>query len=569
MDMSHFHVAIVSALLIVLSLSSQLDGLESTCVFGGEANCFISSSIMCRGERRVLKVHPNKDCNQLDCKCTGGSESKSPLQMKMTNKSVGSLSVSFSIVSDLIYKEETEVVLRVNNQLNETECYKNSNGFEDLMRKRFRMTKCNSTNSCDGATDTVIVNFANLHTGCYQVEVRHENRYIGEKSVVSCPKYFTTGHAHPINKYDFHQPKVVCQFLENGELNINIRPFINGSKDSNQFFTTIIDENNDTNYFTPNESNFKVLEDGILSYQYDTLRPGNYCHGIRYLDGRCLLSKSCDCVWRQRIMVFASKPRPVPIEDSIEDSSSTPLVIMTLFTLIGLFLALMVVCLVKRKSKSPQIILPTSEKAPDTKKAHYTKKTHNTEATRKIFLLYPRDCNEFMEAVRKLRQILKLNRFEVSDVWDSQLIEKIRPDPTGFVQSNVGAEDTTTIVVTSECSNELICVNSENSTVYYREPQEFDDLFRLGLKCLESFNRKRYIVRIVEPDQKFQLNGASEVGELRTLVDELSKFKLENPGYLLNELIFIEPKRNGGGSRIESSGEGKEMGVFVSEYIIC
>ncbi|RZF43200.1 hypothetical protein LSTR_LSTR013880 [Laodelphax striatellus] len=499
---------------------------------------------MCADEvsrRHVEIVRPNKDCNKLDCKCSSGNDSKSPLKMTVTNRTIGSLTVSFRIVDDLIHKELAEVVLKVNNKLNETECQKKGNHFQDLMRKQLRLIRCDlaESSNCDEATDTVVVDFKNLRTACSNTEGRHEKHgFVGEKSAVaSCPNYVATGHAQPIDKSNFDPPNVVCQFLEGGALNINIRPLINGSTDPNQFLTTIIDENNDTNYFFPNESNFKVLEEGILSYQYNTLKPGNYCHGIRYRDGRCLLSTHCDCVWRQRVMVFESKPATAPKEE-IKDSNSTSLLItMTVLTLIGLFLATTFFVLrFIRMLRAPQTILPTSHIG----ETHESLLPLHLKARKKIFLLYARDCQLFMEAMGKLRMVLSLNGCEVFDVWDPQLIEKIRQDPMRFVQSHVVDVTTTTIVVASECSK-FICDNySEAISVHYKEPQEFDNLFLYGLKfIIENFKKKCFVVRLESQTTHVQQSDDIQLSGINILENYMLPLHLEQLILNIHRFVFL------------------------------
>ncbi|RZF34424.1 hypothetical protein LSTR_LSTR012286 [Laodelphax striatellus] len=523
-------------------------------------------------------INPNADCNEYDCDCSSGNDFKSPIKVTMTNETVGTLMVSFRIVEDRIYQNYIEVILKVNNTLNETECHKEGNDFEELMRRRLFLKKCGNNNySCDKATDTVVVNFTNLHTACYQVEIRHKRElinYLKDRPVVSCPKFFVTGHAHPIDKSKVFEPVTLgCQILEDRTLHINVQPQIKGSTDPNQYKSRMV-YGNDIKLFSPNMSNFRILENGMLMYQYDSLKPGNYCHVIRHQDGRCLLLDSCneECLSSHVIIIPETQTtaNEVPL-----DRTPSLLFLITGIILPSVTVIISVIYIVlKAYHRFPMSWFVTNNNADES----LSLIPLSTAPRKKILLLYPRDCPLFMETMDKLRSIFCQNGFEVFDVWDPALTEKIRSDPMSVLQREVVNVATTTIVVESQCSKLFSDQYEGNITVHYQKPEEFDNLFLYGLKyVIENFQKKSFVIRLSDQAssddfqvfginilEKYilplhlerlilnirrvrgiavqaQLNGTEEIDQLKALVNELSEYKKRNPNYLLDELISVMP----------------------------
>ncbi|XP_039284326.1 uncharacterized protein LOC120351372 isoform X2 [Nilaparvata lugens] len=541
----------------------------------------------------------------------------------MTNTTTGSLTVSFKLVEDRInfrlehfndhvyHKRQIEVILKVSSNTNKTECYREGNEFAELMRRRLLLIKCDNLNfNCDEASDTIDVDFKNLHTACYQVEIRHDKQEdlpfsenYEYKPFYSCPAFFATGHPYPIDVSRFHKPEVACQILNKSTLHVSTWPLIsNGSKDPDQYFSVLVDENDETNRIYPNKSHFRVLENGMMSYQYDSLKPGIYCHGIRYMDGRCLLSDTCDalhgCVWTHKIVVVESQPsnRSDNSDTILLDNSpivSYWLIKMSIFISIVAVLLVLLSCAVRkirrfqypkgywyRKIESEELLIMLNDR-----KSSVIPLT----TRKKILLLYPRDCRLIMQAMIKLRSILHLNGCEVVDVWDPKLAETIRSDPIRFLHKNIEDEARTPIILASHCSKLLYDKYSETIVVDYKEPEEFDNLFLYGLKCIrENIEKKYFVVRLADPSfldmpceesldiglplselnmlenyklplqlevlilnihgaevvdfEKVKLNGTKEHMELKKLINEFSEYRLQNPNYLLDEFITVTPR---------------------------
>lgn len=119
-----------------------------------------------------------------------------------------------------------------------------------------------------------------------------------------------------------------------------------------------------------------------------------------------------------------------------------------------------------------------------------------------ILLLYPRDCEPFMNMMTTFRQVLKeVIACEVYDCFDPAASEELCQNKTDWLLTHIRSPDVKVLLIESKCAVLQQMALIQHMKVIYKNPTWLDDLFLYGLRVLledlqMSVYERVFVVRI-------------------------------------------------------------------------
>uniref|UniRef100_T1HJS0 SEFIR domain-containing protein n=1 Tax=Rhodnius prolixus TaxID=13249 RepID=T1HJS0_RHOPR len=309
-------------------------------------------------------------------------------------------------------------------------------------------------------------------------------------------------------------------------------------------------------------------------------KPGNYCVTVELEDPRCarptLWAKSAkSCQW-----ISDSTGALVPFKPpSVRLGEHKTLIWISTVGCISVILAV-IIC-VYFKSYPKKIYHHYVSCAP-----LHTQQLSSINKP-KILLLYPRDCEHFMNVMETFRSLLQeFLHAQVYDVWDIENWDTVNEAGYQWIFKYLTDKSIKVIVIASQCSKlfEIALIN-QKGIEYRGEPHCFDNLFLYSLKesltlvsCSTDNYNRFFVVRLEEPgceenrfgsitpctvytipehlkDLTLEIHNmdpgevilnpeeTSKILQFSKSLDELKQFKLNNPNYLNDLINLIDENR--------------------------
>ncbi|XP_073977754.1 uncharacterized protein isoform X2 [Rhodnius prolixus] len=323
----------------------------------------------------------------------------------------------------------------------------------------------------------------------------------------------------------------------------------------------------------------------ILLCSFSEIQPGNYCVTVELEDPRCarptLWAKSAkSCQWSNIYNISDSTGALVPFKPpSVRLGEHKTLIWISTVGCISVILAV-IIC-VYFKSYPKKIYHHYVSCAP-----LHTQQLSSINKP-KILLLYPRDCEHFMNVMETFRSLLQeFLHAQVYDVWDIENWDTVNEAGYQWIFKYLTDKSIKVIVIASQCSKlfEIALIN-QKGIEYRGEPHCFDNLFLYSLKesltlvsCSTDNYNRFFVVRLEEPgceenrfgsitpctvytipehlkDLTLEIHNmdpgevilnpeeTSKILQFSKSLDELKQFKLNNPNYLNDLINLIDENR--------------------------
>ncbi|XP_071440452.1 uncharacterized protein [Hetaerina americana] len=260
-----------------------------------------------------------------------------------------------------------------------------------------------------------------------------------------------------------------------------------------------------------------------IQCNFYNISPGNYCVRIKLTDDRCVpgtiwTANNTGCRWSHSFVTEYHPPNMQVISMPI-DSTLTVFLILLGVAVAGLLILL----LFWRR-------VPTS--------TTWSQAESSEEVGRpmiegfKVLLLYPRDCQDFMNTMESFRKLLETYNIEV---YDCHANDEVLNGPLYWLQKVMAYPKLCTLVVSSHCAylqQQAILMGCDvTSDSVYKDPIFIDSIFMYGLKIImEDVSVNSYLKNFV-----IGFSGFSSDEKMLTLPTRFRRYCI--PEHLLKLLV--------------------------------
>ncbi|KAK9506341.1 hypothetical protein O3M35_008297 [Rhynocoris fuscipes] len=326
-------------------------------------------------------------------------------------------------------------------------------------------------------------------------------------------------------------------------------------------------------YGEPRDCNCKWSNNSLACF-FPKIPPGNYCIHLELSDLRCATNtlwtnSTHSCSWY--VPYYISEPPNLSYQPSkIKVDQYYPLLWILIALLIIIIIGSVILC-IYFKAYTQKIY------------RHYIPRYSTCSVPElsplnkpKILLLYPRDCEHFMNIMRDFRSLLQeLLHAQVYDMWDEENWDNVNEIGHQWAIKYIIDRNIKVIIVASKCSRIFEDALIHSKTVGYKcLPDSFDQIFLYSFKecvtianCSRDNYKRFFVVRWDEPgceenrfisitpctvytlpqhlkDLTLEIHNMdpgevilnpkeiSKIQKLYVSLAELQKFKLNNPNYL-------------------------------------
>ncbi|XP_075225967.1 uncharacterized protein LOC142327059 isoform X2 [Lycorma delicatula] len=495
---------------------------------------FVFSQEVCLLEQLSLdqgiNVCSNTECTGSDsCAhwCKVNVTMESPLSVKIIDPDQGKLEVKYKLHDDLRF-HKFEISLYVDETATPEKCgtydaFTRPEVFKLHSMKTVYFDWCDNPNSCSkNCSDTLTVVFDYIFKSCYRISIgRHYKNRISVTPTISCGQMLYTNYKKKLLTDTDMTPYVAPQVHANRTLYVDI----DGDGIVSSYYTQIIfyvvPYNNSRtakcSFYSHKDNEFqcegransslakcKLTRENTkekVNCEFNHVSPGNYCVSIIYEDDRCHVGS----IWGDKSCFWT-----VPITVSELSISSTPVLspqkpenfvfyLMTTTGLSSFFIIIVIFIFILWQKYF--VIKPLIRRTDHGPRRIGENIGFYKLGNPKVFLLYPRDCDSFMEAMSKFRQVLRRANCKVYDIWDPEQYNSLAHCPSSWVHLLISDKLVHVIIVASELSIKLERSFATDSKVTYLYPQCFDDLFLYGYQCLSQSmltdrSKKMYMVSL-------------------------------------------------------------------------
>ncbi|XP_021923274.1 uncharacterized protein LOC110831511 isoform X2 [Zootermopsis nevadensis] len=223
---------------------------------------------------------------------------------------------------------------------------------------------------------------------------------------------------------------------------------------------------------------------------------GFYCVIVEIVDDRCMKNTVWNdysyCRYNSKVFeVNSTLPHSIAIPTPLLPQLSVDVVLVSVFVVLVLIGVIVTLFIWRRRRR------PSSE--PD---HNQYLKNQAVPPRPKILLLYPRDCEPFMNMMAAFREMLKqVTKCEVYDCFDPLIEENLFQNKTDWVTAHTTSPEVKVVVIESKCAVLHQMALFQHMKIIYKEPTCLDDLFSYGLRVLREDLQKNtygrvFVVRI-------------------------------------------------------------------------
>ncbi|XP_046388700.1 uncharacterized protein LOC124157746 isoform X2 [Ischnura elegans] len=468
----------------------------------------------CETHYNVSPAPENKECftsvngtEEVLSSCTYTCDHK-PVINTTVDVENGTVIVRFPLPPMNCGHTEYKVHLFVNEDAAELECNEDKDSFPGKhSTKEYRINRCEEKN-CEGkrCTEYGEVVFNHVFSGCYKLRVE---TFLGTSTrapLVSCPFYISTNVSklriadiQPIVHVDCNQEENVCSvdvkyhqaisktaiellFSENGSRVHWAEVLMKEGIEKNRILCRP-----GSNPMAPS-CYYTELHKKIHCKFYD-MAPGNYCVRIKLTDDRCdhgtiWTDGSTNCRWSHPFVYTYHPPDQGVI--TLPVASTLTVFLIFLGVAIG---GILVFLLFWRRTPQNTNWSPESSEDVDRPMIEGLK----------VLLLYPRDCQEFMNVMKSFRKFLETYNIEV---FDCHATEEVLNSPLCWIQNVMTYPKLRTVIVSSHCAYlQQQAIQTGCSTpaeIIYKDPVFIDSIFMYGLKIImEDISADTYLKNYV------------------------------------------------------------------------
>ncbi|XP_071440453.1 uncharacterized protein [Hetaerina americana] len=437
-----------------------------------------------------------------------------------------------------------KVNLMINEQVHEeSNCDGNVTFSDKHSIREYKINRCQNGN-CVGERceeyGEVIFNY--IFSSCYKLWIEAFIKTSSRPALHSCPFFISTNFTklkvadiQPVMVVNYDQKENVCSvdvkyhqaisktaieliFSENGSR-------VNWAEVSGK---AGIDSNGSICKPSPKviEPTCNFAKDSLfekIQCNFYNISPGNYCVRIKLTDDRCVpgtiwTANNTGCRWSHSFVTEYHPPNMQVISMPI-DSTLTVFLILLGVAVAGLLILL----LFWRR-------VPTS--------TTWSQAESSEEVGRpmiegfKVLLLYPRDCQDFMNTMESFRKLLETYNIEV---YDCHANDEVLNGPLYWLQKVMAYPKLCTLVVSSHCAylqQQAILMGCDvTSDSVYKDPIFIDSIFMYGLKIImEDVSVNSYLKNFV-----IGFSGFSSDEKMLTLPTRFRRYCI--PEHLLKLLV--------------------------------
>ncbi|XP_075225969.1 uncharacterized protein LOC142327060 [Lycorma delicatula] len=463
----------------------------------------------------------------------GRSEYRDPLTTEIIDKQNGRLKFTYNLHKSNY--SALYVTLFVNeNADNEENCFQNhvsedgSTGFKIHSKKYIYLTWQNNSQNypINNCQSNVSVIFDYIFSGCYSILFRG-GFFINDKEVIeniySCRRMMETNYEKATLIGESNAPRIAPEFvLEGGIVSLTVTK-LGGLLKSQFSQIKLLNEVNGSYSMCiacnitggkigcgksdiVKEASFITLPDknGMnqtrIQWILKEAKEGNYTVKFQYVDIRC--NTFDDTVWiknisAQKICKYSQlihKMTEYKLETSQVQKEpknpSSPLILVWVYVLLIVFTTVMIVLVFVilhkwKKIKKESLNYKLNDIRPSDPKDSLIIKSLDDINEIQVLLLYPRDHGLFMNVMIQFQNILKRAKCKVFDYWDVNQYNDVIQDPQSWLHSKIRDKNIQVIIIKSDCSRQLQRNRQESRQIWYYPPEEFDNLFVFGLRCLD------------------------------------------------------------------------------------
>ncbi|XP_021923275.1 uncharacterized protein LOC110831511 isoform X3 [Zootermopsis nevadensis] len=461
-----------------------------------------------------------KSCNTIDAE---------NISWTVVNSKSGTVAVEFSLMSISCGYEFYMLSMYVDEKLrNAKECgdvkaptLHSNRSVKILDSEPGNTTEVQRTRKVSSCGRTATVKFNYVFSGCYLLEIEAVKDMIDGVIVASLPFFIVTEYKKDLltqkiptitNQYTtaLQQIDVSVHFesvedIEDLHMGFRLISDVDHTKDracyvsghehscciyrtSGQFMCKLKDSVTDISLCHIDSDEIRCTIQNVTT--------GFYCVIVEIVDDRCMKNTVWNdysyCRYNSKVFeVNSTLPHSIAIPTPLLPQLSVDVVLVSVFVVLVLIGVIVTLFIWRRRRR------PSSE--PD---HNQYLKNQAVPPRPKILLLYPRDCEPFMNMMAAFREMLKqVTKCEVYDCFDPLIEENLFQNKTDWVTAHTTSPEVKVVVIESKCAVLHQMALFQHMKIIYKEPTCLDDLFSYGLRVLREDLQKNtygrvFVVRI-------------------------------------------------------------------------